>query len=121
MHFSLFAVKVFSAELKIAFSIDTSGDDARIQPERFCICCKHPMQRIISTTTKGLHYKCAVIPFQWHKHEEKECKVERLLNHVHVYEITVFMQLCELFKMCALGHVRRSTVPSGQQAGITTN
>ena len=77
------------------------------------------MQRIISTITEGLHYKCAVIPFQWLKHEEKECKVELLLNHV--YEITVFLQVCEHFKMCAHGHVRRSTVPSGWQAGITLN
>ena len=64
---------------QIAFSIDTSGDDARIQPESFCICCKHSMQRIISAITKGLHYKCAVIPFQWLKHDEKECKIELLL------------------------------------------
>ena len=53
--------KVFSAELKIAFSIGTSGDDARIQPERFSICFKHSMQRIISAITKRLYYKCAVI------------------------------------------------------------
>ena len=52
---------------------------------------------------------------------KKECKVELLPNHIHVYEITVFMQVCEYFKMCAHGHVRRSTVPSGRQAGITPN
>ena len=40
---------------------------------------------------------------------------------MYVYEITVFMQVCEYFKTCAHGHVRRSTVPSGQHAGITLN
>ena len=29
----------------------------------------------------------AVIPFQWVTHEEKECKVELLLNHIHVYGV----------------------------------
>ena len=37
------------------------------------------------------------------------------------FEITVFMQVCEHFKMCAHGHVMRSTVSSGRQAGITPN
>ena len=73
----------------------------------------------ISAITEGLHYKCAVIPSQWLKYEEKECKVELLLNHI--YEITVFMQVCEHFKMCAHGLVRRSTVASGWQVDITPN
>ena len=73
----------------------------------------------ISAITEGLHYKCAVIPSQWLKYEEKECKVELLLNHI--YEITVFVQVCEHFKMCAHGLVRRSTVASGWQVDITPN
>ena len=81
-------------------------DSANIQCREFSV----------DAITEGLHYKCAVIPSQWLKYEEKECKVELLLNHI--YEITVFMQVSEHFKMCAHGHVRRSTVASGWQAGI---
>ena len=110
--------KVFSAELKIAFSIDTSGDDARIQPESFCICCRHSMQRI----TKGLRYKCAVIPFSSLSMRKRNARYRTIAyNHIHVYEITMFLQVCEHFKMCAHGYVRRSTVSSGRRAGITPN
>ena len=47
--------KVFSAELKIAFDIDTSGDDANIHPEMFCKQCQLSMQRTISAIEKGVH------------------------------------------------------------------
>ena len=32
--------KAFSAELKIAFDINTSGDDVNIHPEMFCMHCE---------------------------------------------------------------------------------
>ena len=64
--------KAFSAELKIAFDMDTSGDDVNIHPEMFCMHCKLSMER---TITKGVHHKCAVILFEWQKHTDQECKV----------------------------------------------
>ena len=67
--------KAFSAELKIAFDIDTSGDDVNIHPEMFCMHCKLSMQRTICAITKGVHPKCAVILFGWQKHTDHECKV----------------------------------------------
>ena len=67
--------KVFSAELKIAFHINTSGDDVNIHPEMFCKQCQLSMQRTISAIEKGVHYKCAVIVFNWLKHTNQECKV----------------------------------------------
>ena len=67
--------KAFSAELKIAFDINTSGDDVNIHPEMFCIHCKLSMQRTICAITKGVHHKCAVILFEWEKHTDQECKV----------------------------------------------
>ena len=67
--------KVFSAELKIAFDIDTSGDDVNIQPEIFCKQCQLSMQRTTSAIKKGVHYKCAVIVLNWLKHTDQECKV----------------------------------------------
>ena len=36
--------KAFSAELKIAFVMDTSGDDVNIHPEMFCMHCKLSME-----------------------------------------------------------------------------
>ena len=44
--------KAFSAELKIAFDINTSGDDVNIHPEMFCIHCKLSMQRTISVPSQ---------------------------------------------------------------------
>ena len=67
--------KAFSAELKIAFDVNTSGDDVNIHPEIFCIHCKLSMQRTICAITKGVHHKCAVILFEWEKHTDQECKV----------------------------------------------
>ena len=67
--------KVFSAELKIAFDIDTSGDDVNIHLEMFCKQCQLSMQRTISAIEKGVHYKCAVTVFEWLKHTDQECKV----------------------------------------------
>ena len=64
--------KTFTDNLQIAFSINTSTDDISIHPERFCICCKHSMQRTIHALTEGVH---AVIPFQWQKHTDEECTV----------------------------------------------
>ena len=60
--------KAFSAELKIAFDIDTSGDDVNIHPEMFCMHCKLSMQRTICAITKGVHHKCPVILFGWQKY-----------------------------------------------------
>ena len=67
--------KALSAELKIAFDMDTSGDDVNIHPEMFCMHCKLSMQRTICAITKGVHHKCAVILFGWQKHTDHECKV----------------------------------------------
>ncbi|KAL5463678.1 hypothetical protein EMCRGX_G032597 [Ephydatia muelleri] len=95
--------KAFSAELKIAFDINTSGDDVNIHPEMFCIHCKLSMQRTICAITKGVHHKCAVILFEWEKHTDQECKV------------------CDHFRACSSGHLRRPTVGRGRQAGVTPN
>ena len=65
----------FTADLKIAFDIDTSGDDVNTHPGRFCLLCKHSMERIISAIMKGVHHKCTVSVFQWHKHTDSQCKV----------------------------------------------
>ena len=70
--------KAFSAELKIAFDIDTSGDDVNIHPEMFCM---HSMERTICAITKGVHHKCIVILFGWQKHTDQECKV----NSTHLF------------------------------------
>eukprot|EP00731_Ephydatia_muelleri_P019457 Em0012g282a len=50
--------KAFSAELKIAFDINTSGDDVNIHSEMFC-----------------MH----LILFEWEKHTDQECKPLELL------------------------------------------
>ena len=71
--------KVFSAELKIAFDIDTSGDDVNIHLEMFCKQCQLSMQRTISAIEKGVHYKCAVTVFEWLKHTDQQCKVNSTL------------------------------------------
>ena len=63
------------ADLQIALNVDTSRDDVSIHPERFCMCCKRSMERSISAITEGVHHKCTVIPFQWQKHDDLECKV----------------------------------------------
>ena len=57
----------FTADLKIAFDIDTSGDDVNTHPGRFCLLCKHSMERTISAIMKGVHHKCTVSVFQWQK------------------------------------------------------
>eukprot|EP00731_Ephydatia_muelleri_P009723 Em0005g309a len=53
--------KAFSAELKIAFDIDTSGDDVNIHPEMFC-----------------MH----LILFGWQKHTDHECKSQLMLKEL---------------------------------------
>ena len=40
--------KAFSAELKIAFDIDMSGDGVNIHPEMFCMHCKLSMASVPS-------------------------------------------------------------------------
>ena len=62
--------KAVSAELKIAFVMDTSGDDVNIHPEMFCMHCKLSMERTICAITKGVHHKCVVILFEWQKHTD---------------------------------------------------
>ena len=51
---------------QIALNVDTSGDDVSIHPKRFCMRCKHSMERSISTVCikKGVHYKCTMMLFQ---------------------------------------------------------
>ena len=73
--FISYECKAFSAELKIAFDIDTSGDDVNIHPEMLCMHCKLSMQRTICAITNGVHHKCSVILFEWLKHTDQECKV----------------------------------------------
>ena len=68
--------------LQIAFSINTSTDDISIHPERFCICCKHSMQRTIHALTEG--YITGVLQSQ--KHNNEECKV-----HIHDKELLACM------------------------------
>ena len=70
-----YVCKTFSAELKIAFDIDTSGDDVNTHPEMFCIKCKLSMERTICAISEGVHHKCTVMPFEWQKHPDEECKV----------------------------------------------
>ena len=78
--------KAFSAELKIAIDIDTSGDGVNIHPEMlFCMHCKLSMQRTICAITKGVHHKCAVILFGWQKHTDHECKV----NSTYLYLVNI--------------------------------
>ena len=68
--------KAFSAELKIAFDIDTSGDVVNIHSEMFCKQCQLSMQRTISVIEKRVHYKCAVNISEWLKHTDQEFKVK---------------------------------------------
>ena len=56
--------KVFSAVLKIAFGIDTSGDDVNIHPEMFCKQCQLSMQRTISAIEIGVHCKYTFLSFE---------------------------------------------------------
>ena len=81
--------KVFSAELKIAFYIDTSGDDVNIHPEMFCKQCQLSMQRTISAIKKGVHYKCAVIVFNWLKPRMQGKQYTYALSK-QTYDIMVF-------------------------------
>ena len=43
-----------TADLKIAFDINTSGDDVNTHHESFCLLCKHLMERTISAIMKGV-------------------------------------------------------------------
>ena len=69
------------------------------------------MERSISAITKGVHHKCTVIPFQWQKHDDLECKVH----------CTGVLYVTQVFSSCASGHSRRSTIGKGRQAGMTPN
>ena len=110
--------KAFSAELKIAFDIDTSWDDVNVHPEMFCMHCKLSMQRTICAITKGVHHKCAVILFEWQKHIDHECKVNSTICFLKVHHD---VQVREHFRACSSGHMRRPTVGRGRQAGVTPN
>ena len=56
----IYECKAFSAELKIALDIDTSGDDVNNHPDMFSKQCQLSMQRTIRAIKKGVHYKCTV-------------------------------------------------------------
>ena len=64
------------ADLKIAFDIDTSVDDVNTHPGRFCLLCKHSMERTICAIMERVHHKCTVSVCQWQKHTDSECKVQ---------------------------------------------
>ena len=109
--------KAFSAKLKIAFDIDTSGDDVNIHPEMFCMHCRLPMQRTICGITKGVHHKCAVILFEWQNHTDRKSKV----NSTQLLICHHGVQVCEHFRACSSGHMRKPTVGRGRQASVTPN
>ena len=61
---------------QLAFDIDASGDNVNTHPGRFCLLCKHSVERTISAIMKGVHHKCTVSVFQWQKHTDSQCKVQ---------------------------------------------
>ena len=114
--------KAFAAHLQIAFSINTLTDNPQVHPERFCLCCHHSMQRVISARAEGVHHRCLVTPFVWEVHTNEGCTVKYSTCFYATLSVCkIIPQVCEHFKVCARGHFRRRTVGRGRQAGLTPN
>eukprot|EP00731_Ephydatia_muelleri_P027187 Em0019g60a len=72
----------FTADLKIAFDIDTSGDDVVSQARRTSTYRTMTWTRVVRLVTSayskmlGLHHKCTVSVFQWQKNTDSQCKAK---------------------------------------------
>ena len=71
--------RAFSAELKIAFDIDTSGDDVNIHPEMFCTKALNPLNaKCIYTYMRELSaspfMQCCVLHCVDQNHFEYHCR-----------------------------------------------
>ena len=76
--------KVFSAELKIAFSMDTSGNDARIHQKVSASVASILCRETLAQSQRGCITSVLSSHFSGLSVRKKECKVELLLNHIHV-------------------------------------